>query len=199
MPGNEEQRCASPDRAGADIGLAEHLPALRRFVRRLVARPDLAEDIVQETLLRACTAGAAFAGRSQPATWLAAIALNVLRDHYRKPATRNEVEADDTALAALPAPEEDPVLALMMQEMGACIVGYLMELPERQREVLALHDMAGASHGEIAAALGIAEGHARVVLHRARAALRELLSRHCRLDFKGDAVPCSPRPERREE
>jgi len=176
-----------------DLDLAAHRAELRRFVGRVVGNADLAEDIVQETLLRAITASAGFAGRSQPGTWLAAIALNVVRDHFRRPASRTEVEADEMALAELPSDDDDVVLALMKDEMGACITAHLMALPDRQREVLTLHDIGGASHAEVAAVLGIGEGNARVLLHRARAALRERLGRHCQLDLGRDAVPCAPR------
>ncbi|HEY0836267.1 MAG TPA: RNA polymerase sigma factor, partial [Azospirillum sp.] len=162
--------------------LAAHRADLYRFVRSVVGNADLAEDIVQETLLRAMTAAAAFVGRSKPSTWLSSIALNVLRDHYRRPATRAEVETGTDVLEAVPDDGDDIVLTLMRDEMGACIADHLLALPDRQREVLTLHDIGGASHAEVAATLGIAEGNARVLLHRARAALRERLGRHCRLD-----------------
>ena len=172
--------------------LAAHWADLRRFVVHLVGNATLAEDIVQEALLRAIGSAAGFDGRSQPMTWLSAIALNVLRDHYRRPATRAEAVSDEEALQNLPS-DDDIVLTLMQEEMGACITDHLMALPDRQREVLTLHDIGGASHAEVAEALGIGEGNARVLLHRARAALRERLGRHCQLDFGRDAVPCTPR------
>jgi RNA polymerase sigma-70 factor (ECF subfamily) len=175
------------------LDLAAHRADVRRFVVRVVGNADLAEDIVQETLLRAMTSAAGFAGRSRPATWLSAIALNVLRDHLRRPATRAETDADEAVLADLPSGEDDVVLALMKEEMGVCIAAHLMALPDRQREVLALHDMGGASHAEVAEVLGIGEGNARVLLHRARAALRERLGRNCHLDLGRDAIPCTPR------
>lgn len=78
--------------------------------------------------------------------------------------------------------------------MGNCISGYLFQLPERQREVVALHDMGGLDHQEIGRLLGISEANARVVLHRGRAALRAMLEEHCVLSF-GDSVPCEPRPK----
>ncbi|HYH22681.1 MAG TPA: RNA polymerase sigma factor [Azospirillum sp.] len=176
------------------LDLAALRADLHRFVLRVVGNADLAEDVVQETLLRAITSAAGFAGRSKPLTWLSAIALNVLRDHYRRPATR--AEADAVALEEMPADGDDVVLVLMRDEMGACIADHLLALPDRQREVLTLHDVGGASHAEVAEALGVAEGNARVLLHRARAALRERLGRHCRLDLGRDAVPCAPRGER---
>ena len=190
----EPQAAAGCRRQGAAGGLdlAAHRTDLRRFVLRVVGNADLAEDIVQETLLRAMTSAAGFAGRSQPMTWLSAIALNVLRDHYRRPVTRREVAAEEGTLEELPS-DDDVVMALMQDEMGACITDHLMALPDRQREVLTLHDIGGAGHAEVAETLGISEGNARVLLHRARAALRERLGRHCQLDLGRDAVPCTPR------
>lgn len=186
--------CRWPSAAGS-LDLAAHRADLRRFVLRAVGNADLAEDIVQETLLRAMTSAAGFAGRAQPMTWLSTIALNVLRDHYRRPVIRREVAVDEAALKELPS-DDDVVMALMQDEMGTCITDHLMALPDRQREVLTLHDIGGAAHAEVAEALGISEGNARVLLHRARAALRERLGRHCQLDLGRDAVPCTPRAGR---
>lgn len=165
---------------------------LRRFVIRLVGDGTLADDIVQEALLRAHRASAGFSERANRRTWLAVIALNVTRDHFRRASTRLEgAVADVGTLAGAPS-TGDAEHTLMEHEMGACITAHLMALPERQREVLALHDMEGADHAEVAAVLGISEGNARVLLHRARAALRTRLSEHCRLSFGSDAIPCMP-------
>lgn len=165
---------------------------LRRFVIRLVGDETLADDIVQEAMLRAHRTTAGFSGRSSRQTWLAAIALNVTRDHYRRASTRLEgAMADEKELAEIPS-VEDTEHALMEHEMGACITTHMMTLPDRQREVLALHDIEGADHAEVAATLGISEGNARVLLHRARVALRARLRKHCLLSFGGDAIPCVP-------
>lgn len=192
VPSDSERRAQGTPPSAPPWDPAAHRADLYRFVLRAVGNPDLAEDIVQETLLRAITSATPFAGRSRPATWLSAIALNVLRDHHRRPATRREVADDDGVLEDMPA-GDDVVMALMQGEMGACITGHLMALPDRQREVLTLHDIGGAGHAEVADALGVSEGNARVLLHRARAALRERLGRHCRIDLGRDAVPCTPR------
>ncbi|KIM00428.1 DNA-directed RNA polymerase specialized sigma subunit sigma24-like protein [Paramagnetospirillum magnetotacticum MS-1] len=175
------------------MDLAAYRTDLRRFVLRLTGNADLADDIVQDTLVRALTSSAGFSGRAKPLTWLSAIALNVLRDHYRRPATRTETELDEDALTALPGEGEDADMVLMQGEMGACITTHIMALPERLRDVLILHDMAEADHAEVALALGISEGNARVLLHRARIALRGRLAGQCRLDFGRDAIPCTPR------
>lgn len=167
---------------------------LRRFVVRLVGDGALADDILQETLLRALRSEArasSFGGRAKLGTWLAAIAVNVTRDHFRRASTREEVLADDEILDAIDD-GDDTEQALLEREMGACIGAHVMALPERQRLVLTLHDMGGADHHEVAEVLATSEGNVRVLLHRARAALRDRLSRNCRLSFGCDAVPCTP-------
>lgn len=173
---------------------ATHRAQLLRFVTGITGNAEFTEDIVQETLLRAHKAAATFSDQAQPATWLAAIALNVIRDHYRTRARKHaEIEDAETLLDKLPADGDDTVLSMMKGEMGACSTDHLVALPERQRRALILHDMMGASHAEMAATLGIGEGNARTILHRARAALRERLQCHCHLDFGGDVIPCTPR------
>jgi RNA polymerase sigma-70 factor (ECF subfamily) len=171
---------------------ATELAYLRRFVVRLVGNETLADDIVQETLLRAHRANASFSGQSKRETWLAAIALNVTRDHYRRAsAWLEQAVIDEERLAELPS-TDDTEHALMEQEMAVCVTAHLMALPDRQREVLALHDIKGADHAEMATVLGISEGNARVLLHRAREALRTRLREHCHLSFGSDTIPCAP-------
>jgi RNA polymerase sigma-70 factor (ECF subfamily) len=79
--------------------------------------------------------------------------------------------------------------ALLESEMAACIGEFLVQLPHPQHDVVALHDMAGLTHPEIADVLEISVANSRVVLHRGRAALRAILRQNCVLSFD-DAVPC---------
>ncbi|MEJ2125819.1 MAG: RNA polymerase sigma factor [Alphaproteobacteria bacterium] len=96
---------------------------LRRFVIRLVGNETLADDIVQEALLRAHRTDAGFSGRSNRQTWLAAIALNVTRDHYRRASVRLEgAVTDEEKLAEQPS-TEDTEHALMEQEMAKVTEG----------------------------------------------------------------------------
>ena len=74
--------------------------------------------------------------------------------------------------------------------MAACVGEFLFQLPQPQHDVLALHDMAGLTHPEIAGVLGISVANSRVLLHRGRAALREILRQNCELSFDGDGIPC---------
>lgn len=174
-----------------EMSLAQERISLQRFVLRLVGDGSLADDVVQEALLRAHRSRSSFQGRAKLGTWLAAIAVNVAYDHFRRQAARKEVAIDDNALAEIPC-DADAEHALMQHEMGACIAAHLMRLPERQRQVLALHDMNDAKHAEIAEVLGLSEENARVLLHRARIALRARLRQSCQLSFGHDAIPCTP-------
>jgi RNA polymerase sigma-70 factor (ECF subfamily) len=173
------------------LDLAPHRDAVLSFIWRMVGERDLAEDLTQETLLRAEQKRASFRGQALLRTWLFAIALNGCRDHFRAKA-RNAQRAVDLAPAERLPANVDLEQALAQTEMGSCITGYLFQLPKRQREIVALHDMGGLDHQEISRLLGISEPNARVLLHRGRTALRTLLEKHCVLAFD-DTVPCEPR------
>ncbi len=167
---------------------------VRAFVLKLVGDPSLADDLAQETLLRAHKSQAEFKGDASRQTWLHVIALNVVRDHFRAASRRPRLVTDPEALLAL---EADSALddELLQSEMAYCIRQYVLRLPERQRDVVALHDIAGLTHREVAAALDISQSNSRILLHRGRAALRHLLEENCLLCFD-DPVPCQPKQER---
>jgi RNA polymerase sigma-70 factor (ECF subfamily) len=173
--------------------LAEHRPLVRRFVLRHVGDEALAEDLTQETFVRVERSSSSYRGEASERSWLCAIALNVVRDHFRAagrlPATTTVVEVLDGV-----GSDEDGEHALLESEMAACIGEFLVQLPQAQHDVVALHDMAGLTHPEITSVLGISVANSRVVLHRGRAALREILRRNCVLSFDGDSVPCERKP-----
>lgn len=174
-----------------DEGAGEY-EVVRAFVLKLVGDPSLADDLVQEALLRAHKSDATFKGDASRRTWLHVIALNVVRDHFRATARLPQQVSDPEALLAIP---DDKVLEddLLQREMASCIRRYVLRLPEHQRDVVALHDIAGLTHREVSSALGISQGNSRILLHRGRAALRLLLEENCLLCFD-DQVPCQPKP-----
>ena len=172
---------------GIADGLALHRSQVGKVLIRLVKDQALAEDLLQETLLRAARAAQSLRGDAALATWLTAIALNVARDHFRAAKRLPQPVPLDWA-ENLPAPNL-PEADLLQAEMSGCILSHVAKLPERQREAVLLHHFAGLGHGEIAALWGISEGNARVILHRGVAALRTSLNRDCVLDFN-DGVPC---------
>ncbi len=170
--------------------LAVHRNKVRGVLVRLVKDEALADDLVQEALLRATRSAAELRGEASLATWLTAIALNLARDRFRAakrtPLFTSLVEAED-----LPAPDR-PEADILQAEMSGCILGHVARLTGRQREAVMLHHFAGLSHREMARTQGVSEGNARVILHRGLAALRASLERECVLDFRDD-IPCDRR------
>ncbi|WP_158240460.1 RNA polymerase sigma factor [Telmatospirillum siberiense] len=170
--------------------LAAHRKTVRGVLIRLVKDEDLADDLVQEALLRASRAADGMRLEASPATWLTAIALNVARDHFRAVKRMPPLTSLDQA-TDIPVPHH-PEGDILQAEMSGCILRHVARLPERQRDAVLLHNFAGCNHQEIAVALGVSEGNARIILHRGLAALRVSLSAECMLDFGAD-IPCERR------
>ncbi len=141
-----------------------HTPSLYRFAVLRVG-VDAAEDVVQETWLRAARSLADFRWRASLRTWLTGIALNLCREHYRRGAR----------LTALPDPVEFGVADVALNLVGgADLLRAIATLADRYREVLLLHDVEGHTHDEIGALLRISPGTSKSQLHRARRRLRQL-------------------------
>ena len=168
--------------------------AVRRFLLRLVGDEALAEDLVQEVFLRAQRTQSRHRGEASERSWLCAIALNLIRDHYRAAGRVPDTTSKPQVLDGVGS-GEDGERALLESEMAACVGEFLLDLPQPQHDVLALHDMAGLTHPEIAVVLDISVANSRVLLHRGRSVLREILKQNCTLAFDGDDIPC----ERKEE
>lgn len=173
---------------------AEHRRAVRAFALQLVGDAALADDLAQETFLRAQRSSSGHRGEASLRSWLCAIALNLVRDHFRATARTPAAESDSSAPERLACGRADAEQSLLQREMSACIGEFLFRLPHPQCDVVALHDTAGLAHKEIAPLLDISVANSRVLLHRGRAALREILKENCVLSFDGDDIPCERRP-----
>lgn len=175
-------------------GLIHHHQAVRAFVLRLTSDAALADDITQETFIRAQRTNKPHRGDAKELSWLSAIAINLVRDQYRashrKPKTTSEPEAFDH----LRSSEDDAETVILKNEMSKCVAEYLLLLPHPQYDVVALHDMVGLSHAEIADHLDISVANARVILHRGHEALQKILEENCHLSIGSDEIPCERRP-----
>lgn len=120
-----------------------------------------AEDLMQETFIKATRALGGYRGGS-PKAWLFSVARTVFLDDQRRSARTPSAQLSDELADR---PQSDPV------EQDA-IERALSSLPERQRTVLLLSDRVGLTGSELAAALGATEGAVRVLLHRARLGFR---------------------------
>ena len=144
-------------------------------LRMLGSRAE-AEDIAQETFLRAHRAVGEFRGDARLGTWLYAIASRLCLNRLASAPRRLE-RGDDAALLRLPAATADAASALERSELQAALQQAIAELPEERRIVVVLRDLEGLAYEEIAEALGLELGTVRSRLHRARNDLKAKLER----------------------
>jgi RNA polymerase sigma-70 factor (ECF subfamily) len=163
-------------------------PRLYRLALRVVGDPDEAEDVVQETTIRAWDRIDELREPAAVMGWLSHIARNAARDRLRWWKRRRR-ELFDEAGAALAAVEQSapprPDEALAGAQTGAAVARAVAALPDKHRVVLLLREADGMSYEEIAEALGVAIGTVESRLHRARAALARRLQRLAREGQEG--------------
>lgn len=134
---------------------AEQRDALLRFLRRKLDNAALAEDLAQETWLRAAgSAGATVV--DNPRGYLFRIAANLALDHQRRAGRRIELPANDAALLGIADPMPDPETVALHRSELARLIQVIDGLSPRAREVFVLARFDGLSHAEIAVRLGIA-------------------------------------------
>jgi RNA polymerase sigma-70 factor (ECF subfamily) len=141
-----------------------------RLTYRMAGDEDLARDFTQETFLRAWQRLDQFRGDAAFSTWLHSIAVSVSLNGLRKidRHRKRERSLEDAAPVASGSRRIDG-------QARDRLKGAVDALPEMYRVVFLMHDLEGYSHGEIAQALGVAEGTSKARLFRARRRLRESL------------------------
>ena len=149
--------------------IIEHLPALRAFALSLCRDGALADDLVQETLLKAWSKFHLFTVGTNLRAWLFTILRNNLHSLRRK--RRREVADPDGAAAAQLASKPDHDGRLAMNDLAAAFA----QLPLEQREALLLVGAMGFSVEEAAKTCGCAEGTIKSRAARGRRALAALL------------------------
>lgn len=162
---------------------AELSPALKHYLQRYVGNPALAEDLLQETLIRIGKGLAGFEQRSSLKTWAFAIASRVAADHFRSPENSLDIVEIDEAEAL---PDADPHIEerLVVAEMSSCVREVVDSLPPDYRTALVLHDLEGMSAEQVATVCECSLATAKIRIHRARARLKEKLQTKC--DFSRD-------------
>jgi RNA polymerase sigma-70 factor (ECF subfamily) len=150
-------------------------PRLAAYLARISGSEADADDLLQETLMRIARALPEFEGRSSPKNWAYRIATNVAIDFLRK-ADRGQVVEFGESEERSEVDDED---RLILEQMNDCVRGVIDGLPPDHRAALILFNLEGRSVAETAQILDISVAAAKVRLHRARARLKEALSRQC--------------------
>lgn len=178
----------------ADAELIESRKLLLHFARlQLPDHPDLAEDLVQETLLSAYSAGDSFQGRALVNSWLFAILKNKIIDALRQIGRQRKVftTLDDELLdeafeshfsqnghwtpEGQPQHWNTPEKSLNNNEFQKILQSCLYNLPENTARVFTLKEILGFSSDEIQQMCGISTSNYHTIMHRARESLRQCL------------------------
>ena len=145
-----------------------HRGALYRFVLRTLKQGSAAEDLFQEVWIRVIEARSRYAPQARFTTWLYTIAHNLLVDHWRKRGlTLVSLDQEDVSVESA-----DPARQAEGRESLARFLQALEALPAAQREAFLLHEEAGLTAAEIAAATGSNEEAAKSRLRYAMAKLK---------------------------
>ena len=175
-------------------------PAMLRVARSHVSTDASAQEVVQETWLAVIKGLPSFEGRSLLRTWTFSILLNLarrrgVRDRRQVPLSSLDlgdgeplVDPDRFLGPGDPwaggwtdrgSPQDwGPEAEVLTSEVRGLLVAAVARLPDRQREVLVLRDVHDLSTEEVADSLGLSVGNVRVLLHRARVKLRNLLEEY---------------------
>jgi RNA polymerase sigma-70 factor, ECF subfamily len=156
------------------------VPSLRAFAISLSGNVDRADDLVQETLLRALVNIDSFEPGTNLSAWLFTILRNLFRSEYRK--RRREVEDGDGSYAESLKSQPEQEARVEFREFRAA----LAKLPSDQREALILVGASGFSYEEAAGICGCAVGTIKSRVNRARTRLAELMSIESLDDFGPD-------------
>ena len=173
----------------------EWSPTMLRVARSFVGSPQSAEDVVQDTWLGMLSGLARFEGRSSLRTWAFSILVNRARTHgAREARTRAWSSAAEDKFAGSGSehpshwtsidvqsrwdtvPENVALSREVLHQLDQAVSG----LPPRQRKVVTMRDVCGMTADEVCATLNISPQNQRVLLHRARAVLREALADYYR-------------------
>jgi RNA polymerase sigma-70 factor (ECF subfamily) len=179
-----------------------HTPAMLRVARGYVPSREIAEEVVQETWIALLKGIGSFEARSSLRTWLFTILINTAK----RRGTRERRDVDVAVLAftggtvdparfrgsddpypghwlprEVPAPFPDtPEGSVLGNELIAVARRELDKLPERQRVVVTMRDMLGLDSAEVCELLDISVANQRVLLHRGRATVRQVLEDYLR-------------------
>ncbi|MBS0123580.1 RNA polymerase sigma factor [Thetidibacter halocola] len=149
--------------------IVEHLGSMRAFAMSLTRNSALADDMVQDALIKAWSNIDSFTPGTNMRAWLFTILRNTFYSHYRK--RRREVEDVDGVHSAQLAAKPDHDGRLQMRDFNAAFD----QLNEEQREALILIGAGGFSYEEAAETCGVAVGTIKSRVNRARARLAELM------------------------
>ena len=167
----------------------QHGRQMLATAKRILGCDEDAQDCLQEMFLSAFRSIGAFEGKSRLSTWLHRIIVNValMKLRSRRARPEHSIEdllpqfSEDGHHLEPPCPwSENAIASLQTSESRQLLRRAIEQLPDGYREVVLLRDIEGLSTETTGQMLGITTNAAKIRLHRARQALRTLLSPHCK-------------------
>jgi RNA polymerase sigma-70 factor, ECF subfamily len=179
VPVNAQRTAAAPD---AEAIWRELHDGLLGFIERRVRSREIAEDILQEVMLRIHRQADAIERAEAVGAWVHAITRNAITDHYRSTQVRREVTRG-RELDPERAGDPETETADARGELAACVAPLLARLPPSYRETLTLTELDGLTQVEAAHRLGLSVSGAKARVQRGRAQLKELLLDCCHVEL----------------
>ena len=171
---------ATDDASNRIDRLLPHLDAFVGFARKRVGDPALAEDLVQDALVKALAHAHEVRDDERLEAWF----YRVLRRTIADLGARRDHTVGSAPLDELPVREEDHAVAC------ACLNGLIDDLDSGQRDAVRLVDLQGVAAPAAAHLLGITETNLKVRRHRARERLHQMLGEVCRMCAKHGCLDC---------
>ena len=179
------------------LDIEQYRPRIVRYLRNLLHDASEAEDLAQETFIRAHSQQATLRNLSALESWLYRIATHICIDRLRQ-RTKANARQSDSPIDDLPIEDKvrpSPFVVIQQKEMGDCVDQYVATLPDSYKVVLLLHDADGLTDNEIADLLNLPLTTVKMRLHRARGRLKAALESGCSFgrDDRGVFI-CEPKP-----
>ena len=176
------KKAQTGDRRAFDLLVIKYYNRVSRLLTRMVKRPEEAEDLVQESFIKAYRALPGFRAESSFYTWLYRIAINTAKNYFasskRQPPsfselTTGEDTADPADLLPMIRDMDTPENLLMTKEIMETVSDAIEALPEELRMAITLRELDGLSYEEIAEAMDCPVGTVRSRIFRAREAMAQ--------------------------
>lgn len=171
--------------ASIEVAIIKNLQTFVAFARNRLGDHQLAEDVVQESLVKALTADRQPETDEETTAWFYRILRRSIIDLYRKQGARSRaLERFEQEFPETPDETEE-------RELCKCFRRLLTLVPEQYRKLLEAVDLKGEEPEEVAARLGLTRNNLTVKLHRARKHLRKALTANCRACSTHGCLDCT--------
>ncbi len=157
--------------------ITAHHGEICRYLQRVIGRTGDADDLSQETFLRAYRAFHSLPGDANVRAWLFSIATNLAKNHFRSESRRRQAYGE-VRTSALETVDATPEAEAVSRELGALVDGIIQRLPLKQRLAFTQRKIHGLDYEAIGRSLGCSAESARAHVFQALRKIRQALDGH---------------------